>query len=97
MAAKAAEGSASSDPMCGLSIGTKVLGEGTAGREMGIGMVVGPSSVPGLVVVRMEQSGKDMALPGSKLQKLMDEKIVKAAERMVNRVSSRDAERSHTC
>jgi len=89
-------GASSDDPMGGLTVGMKVIGQGKVGQEMGIGTVVKAGNTPGMVLIRMEASGKEMALPVSKLQKLNDDKMVKAAEKLVKRVPNRDNARRAT-
>lgn len=84
------------DPMGGLSVGMKVMGTGKVGQEMGIGTVIRAGNTPGMVMVRMEESGREMALSVARLQKLSDDKMVKAAEKLVKRVPNRSGQRAST-
>jgi hypothetical protein len=58
----------SDDPMGGLEVNMKVVGTSKAGQEMGAGTVIGAGSTPGMVMVRMEVSGREMALSAAKLK-----------------------------
>merc|ERR1719413_331949 len=77
-----ARGVNTEDPMGGLQVGMKVMGTGKVGQEMGIGTVMRAGNTPGMVMVKMDATGREMALSVAKLQKLADDKMVKTAEKL---------------
>jgi len=70
------------DPMGGLTKGMSVVGTGKVGQEMGAGTVIGPGSTPGMVMVRMEVSGREMALSAARLRVVEEGSHVAAQLRM---------------
>jgi len=91
-----ARGVNTEDPMGGLQVGMKVMGTGKVGQEMGIGTVMRKGNTPGMVMVKMDESGREMALSVAKLQTLADDKMVKTAQTLVKRVPNRSSRRAST-
>mmetsp|Transcript_39054 Transcript_39054/g.110348 ORF Transcript_39054/g.110348 Transcript_39054/m.110348 type:complete len:235 (+) Transcript_39054:61-765(+) len=84
------------DHMCGFQWGDRVIGAGTGGLEMGVGVVKGPGKVQGFVQVKMDASGIEYTLKADKLKLLGSSSQEKVAQKVTTRVPLRSNDRRRT-
>ncbi|CAK0881559.1 unnamed protein product [Prorocentrum cordatum] len=80
----------SDDPMGGLAAGMKVVGTSKVGQEMGAGTVIGAGNSPGMVMVRMEVGGREMALSAARLQ------VVEEGSHLAGQLRMQHSRRRHS-